>query len=182
MTTHHITVTVNGEVREADVEARLLLVHLLRDVFGLTGTHVGCDTSNCGACTIHVDGESAKSCTMLAVQVDGRSVTTIEGMATGANLHPLQQAFWDQHGLQCGFCTPGMIMQSAWLLRQNADPSEAEIRDGISGNLCRCTGYVNIVKAVQQAAGTLRESESAPVVAAETTEGQAVSAEPAAAG
>jgi carbon-monoxide dehydrogenase small subunit len=182
MTTQHITVTVNGEAREADVEPRLLLVHLLRDVFGLTGTHVGCDTSNCGACTIHVDGQSAKSCTMLAVQADGRSLTTIEGMASGATLHPLQQAFWDQHGLQCGFCTPGMIMQAAWLLGQNADPSEAEIRDGISGNLCRCTGYVNIVKAIQQASGTLRESESAPVVAAETTEGQAVSAEPAAAG
>jgi carbon-monoxide dehydrogenase small subunit len=182
MTTQHITVTVNGEAREADVEPRLLLVHLLRDVFGLTGTHVGCDTSNCGACTIHVDGQSAKSCTMLAVQADGRSLTTIEGMASGATLHPLQQAFWDQHGLQCGFCTPGMIMQAAWLLDQNPDPSEAEIRDGISGNLCRCTGYVNIVKAIQQAGGTLRESESAPVVAAETTEGQAVSAEPAAAG
>ena len=181
MTTQHITVTVNGELREADVEPRLLLVHLLRDTFGLTGTHVGCDTSNCGACTIHVDGESAKSCTMLAVQADGRSLTTIEGMANGAALHPLQQAFWDQHGLQCGFCTPGMIMQSAWLLGQNADPSEAEIREGISGNLCRCTGYVNIVKSIQQAAGTLRESESAAVVAAETTQGQAVSAEPAAA-
>jgi carbon-monoxide dehydrogenase small subunit len=182
MTTKHITVTVNGELREADVEPRLLLVHLLRDAFGLTGTHVGCDTSNCGACTVHVDGQSAKSCTMLAVQADGRSITTIEGMASGADLHPLQQAFWDQHGLQCGFCTPGMIMQAAWLLDQNPDPSEAEIRDGISGNLCRCTGYVNIVKSIQQAAGTLRESESAPVVAAETTEGQAVSAEPAAAG
>jgi aerobic carbon-monoxide dehydrogenase small subunit len=182
MTTHHITVTVNGEAREADVEPRLLLVHLLRDVFGLTGTHIGCDTSNCGACTIHVDGESAKSCTILAVQADGRSITTIEAMATGATLHPLQQAFWDQHGLQCGFCTPGMIMQSAWLLGQNPDPTEAEIREGISGNLCRCTGYVNIVKSIQQAAGTLRERDSAPVVAAETTEGQAVSAEPAAAG
>ena len=181
MTTQHITVTVNGEAREADVEPRLLLVHLLRDVFELTGTHIGCDTSNCGACTIHVDGQSAKSCTMLAVQADGRSLTTIEGMASGATLHPLQQAFWDQHGLQCGFCTPGMIMQAAWLLGQNADPSEAEIRDGISGNLCRCTGYVNIVKSIQQAAGTLRASESAPVVAAETTEGQAVSAQPAAA-
>jgi len=181
MTTQHITVTVNGEAREADVEPRLLLVHLLRDVFELTGTHIGCDTSNCGACTIHVDGQSAKSCTMLAVQADGRSLSTIEGMASGATLHPLQQAFWDQHGLQCGFCTPGMIMQAAWLLGQNADPSEVEIRDGISGNLCRCTGYVNIVKSIQQAAGTLRASESAPVVAAETTEGQAVSAQPAAA-
>jgi carbon-monoxide dehydrogenase small subunit len=182
MTTQHVTVTVNGEAREADVEPRLLLVHLLRETFGLTGTHVGCDTSNCGACTVQVDGVSAKSCTMLAVQADGRAVKTIEGMASGADLHPLQQAFWDQHGLQCGFCTPGMIMQADWLLHENADPSEEEIREGISGNLCRCTGYVNIVKAIQQAAGTLRESESAPVVAAATTDGQAVSAEPAAAG
>ncbi len=182
MTTQHITVTVNGEAREADVEPRLLLVHLLRDTLGLTGTHVGCDTSNCGACTVHVDGESAKSCTMLAVQADGRDVKTIEGMADGATLHPLQQAFWDQHGLQCGFCTPGMIMQAAWLLADNPDPTEEEIRWGISGNLCRCTGYVNIVKAIQQAAGALSASESVPVVAAETVDGQDVSAEPAAAG
>jgi carbon-monoxide dehydrogenase small subunit len=182
MTTQHISVTVNGEAHEADVEPRLLLVHLLRDVFGLTGTHIGCDTSNCGACTVHVDGETAKSCTMLAVQADGREIRTIEGMASGADLHPLQQAFWDQHGLQCGFCTPGMIMQAAWLLEQDPEPTDAEIRMGISGNLCRCTGYVNIVKAIQQAAGTLREAESAPVEAAETPEGQADSAEPAAAG
>ena len=128
MSTQHITVTVNGAAHEADVEPRLLLVHFLRDNLGLTGTHVGCDTSNCGACTIHVDGESAKSCTMLAVQADGRSLKTIEGMADRANLHPLQQAFWDQHGLQCGFCTPGMIMQAAWLLGENPAPSEAEIR------------------------------------------------------
>ena len=173
MTKQHITVTVNGEAREADVEPRLLLVHLLRDTFGLTGTHVGCDTSHCGACTIHLNGRSAKSCTLLAVQADGAEVTTIEGLSSGADLHPLQQAFWDQHGLQCGFCTPGMIMQSAWLLEQNPDPTEAEIREGISGNLCRCTGYVNIVKAIQQAAGTLSAAESAPVVAAETTEGVA---------
>ncbi|HEV8490171.1 MAG TPA: (2Fe-2S)-binding protein [Candidatus Limnocylindrales bacterium] len=163
-------VTVNGEAREADVEPRLLLVHLLRDVFGLTGTHVGCDTSNCGACTIHVDGESAKSCTMLAVQADGAEITTIEGMASGATLHPLQQAFWDQHGLQCGFCTPGMIMQAAWLLGQNPEPTDEQVREGISGNLCRCTGYVNIVKAIQQAAGQLRESATAPAEAAETVE------------
>jgi aerobic carbon-monoxide dehydrogenase small subunit len=182
MSTHHITVEVNGTAHEADVEPRLLLVHFLRDTLGLTGTHVGCDTSNCGACTVHVDGASAKSCTMLAVQADGRSVKTIEGMADGANLHPLQQAFWDQHGLQCGFCTPGMIMQAAWLLEENPEPSEEEIRWGISGNLCRCTGYVNIVKAIQQAAGELSAADSAPVVAAETTEGQAVTAEPAAAG
>ena len=173
MTKQHITVTVNGEAREADVEPRLLLVHLLRETFGLTGTHVGCDTSHCGACTVHIDGRSAKSCTLLAVQADGAEVTTIEGLSSGADLHPLQQAFWDQHGLQCGFCTPGMIMQAAWLLEQNPDPSEGEIREGISGNLCRCTGYVNIVKAIQQAAGTLTAAESAPIVAAETTEGVA---------
>jgi aerobic carbon-monoxide dehydrogenase small subunit len=169
--TTHITVTVNGEAREADVEPRLLLVHFLRDTLGLTGTHVGCDTSNCGACTVHVDGESAKSCTMLAVQADGRAVTTIEAMADGATLHPLQQAFWDQHGLQCGFCTPGMIMQAAWLLAENPDPTEEEIRWGISGNLCRCTGYVNIVKAIQQAAAEM-------AAAAETQTG----AQPVAAG
>ena len=182
MSTQHVTVTVNGETREADVEPRLLLVHLLRDVFLLTGTHIGCDTSNCGACTIHVDGESVKSCTMLAVQADGADVKTIEGMADGATLHVLQQAFWDQHGLQCGFCTPGMIMQAAWLLGQNEKPTEEEIREGISGNLCRCTGYVNIVKSIQQASGQLPAGESAPVEAAATVEGQEVSAEPAAAG
>ncbi len=156
MSTHHITVTVNGEVREADVEPRLLLAHLLRDTFGLTGTHIGCDTSNCGACTVVLDGRSTKSCTVLAVQADGSEVRTIEGLAQGATLHPLQQAFWDQHGLQCGFCTPGMIMQASWLLAQNPDPTEDEIREGIAGNLCRCTGYVNIVKAIQQAAAEMR--------------------------
>jgi carbon-monoxide dehydrogenase small subunit len=161
VTTKHISVTVNGEVHEADVEPRLLLVHLLRDGLGLTGTHVGCDTSNCGACTVLIDGRSAKSCTVLAVQADGSAVKTIEGMADGANLHPLQQAFWDQHGLQCGFCTPGMIIQASWLLAQEPDPTEEQIREGISGNLCRCTGYVNIVKAIQQAAAELR-SEEAP--------------------
>jgi aerobic carbon-monoxide dehydrogenase small subunit len=160
MSTIHVSVTVNGEPREADVEPRLLLVHLLRDVFGLTGTHIGCDSSNCGACTVHVDGVSAKACTMLAVQVDGRQVKTIEGMASEPTLHPLQQAFWDQHGLQCGFCTPGMIMQSAWLLEQNPDPTEDEIREGIAGNLCRCTGYVNIVKSIQQAAEAMRAAET----------------------
>jgi carbon-monoxide dehydrogenase small subunit len=169
MTTQHITVTVNGAVHEADVEPRLLLVHFLRDTLGLTGTHIGCDTSNCGACTVHVDGDSAKSCTMLAVQANGREVKTIEGMADGATLHPLQQAFWDQHGLQCGFCTPGMIMQSAWLLANDPDPSEQEIREGISGNLCRCTGYVNIVKAIQQAAAEM-------AAAAETQAGTPVAA------
>ena len=171
VTTQHVSLTVNGEAREADVEPRLLLVHLLRDVFGLTGTHIGCDTSNCGACTVHVDGRSAKSCTMLALQAEGTEIRTIEGMADGATLHPLQQAFWDQHGLQCGFCTPGMIMQAAWLLDQNPQPNEAEIREGISGNLCRCTGYVNIVKAIQQASGQLSAGESAPVEAVATTAG-----------
>jgi carbon-monoxide dehydrogenase small subunit len=156
MTTQRITVTVNGQRREADVAPRLLLVHLLRDVFGLTGTHVGCDTSHCGACTVHVNGQSAKSCTMLAVQADGAEIRTIEGLADGANLHPLQQAFWDQHGLQCGFCTPGMIMQAAWLLEEKPDPTDEEIRHGIAGNLCRCTGYVNIVKAIQEAGAQLR--------------------------
>jgi aerobic carbon-monoxide dehydrogenase small subunit len=159
--TQHISVTVNGTVREADVEPRLLLVHLLRDEFGLTGTHTGCDTSNCGACTIHVNGTSAKSCTMLAVQADGAELRTIEGMEEAGTLHPLQQAFWDCHGLQCGFCTPGMIMQSAWLLEQNPEPTDEEVREGIAGNLCRCTGYVNIVKAVQQAAAELRTPEGA---------------------
>jgi len=160
--TQHISVTVNGTAREADVEPRLLLVHLLRDTFGLTGTHTGCDTSNCGACTVHVNGTSAKSCTMLAVQADGAEIRTIEGMEQGGTLHPLQQAFWDCHGLQCGFCTPGMIMQSAWLLGQNPEPTDEEVREGIAGNLCRCTGYVNIVKAVQQAAAELRTPEGAP--------------------
>jgi aerobic carbon-monoxide dehydrogenase small subunit len=169
MSTQHISVTVNGTTHEADVEARLLLVHFLRDTLGLTGTHIGCDTSHCGACTVSLDGETAKSCTVLAVQADGHEVKTIEGMADGATLHPLQQAFWDQHGLQCGFCTPGMIMQSAWLLDGNPDPTEAEIREGISGNLCRCTGYVNIVKAIQQAAAEM-------AVAAETQTGAPVAA------
>ena len=166
MSTQHVNLTVNGAAMEADVEPRLLLVHLLRDNFGLTGTHVGCDTSNCGACTVLVDGESAKSCTMLAVQADGRSVSTVEGLATGATLHPLQQAFWDQHGLQCGFCTPGMLMQASWLLAQNDDPNEDEIREGIAGNLCRCTGYVNIVKSIQQAAGEMRTAKNAAEPAA----------------
>ena len=152
MTKQHVTVTVNGEAREADVEPRLLLIHLLRDTFGLTGTHTGCDTSNCGACTVHVNGTSAKSCTMLAVQADGAEVRTIEGMADGANLHALQQAFWDQHGLQCGFCTPGMILSTYDLLSRNPNPDEHEIRHALHGNLCRCTGYQHIVKSIQYAA------------------------------
>ncbi len=159
MDTQHVRVTVNGEVHEAEVEPRLLLVHFIRDVLGLTGTHVGCDTSHCGACTVILDGRSAKSCTVLAVQASGAEIRTIEGMEQAGTLHPLQQAFWDDHGLQCGFCTPGMIMEASWFLSQNPDPTEQEIREGISGNLCRCTGYVNIVKAIQDAAAQLRAAE-----------------------
>jgi carbon-monoxide dehydrogenase small subunit len=165
VSTIRVAVTVNGTRFERDVEPRRLLVHFLREDLDLTGTHVGCDSSTCGACTVLVDGTSAKSCTMLAVAADGCEISTIEGMEQGAKLHPLQQAFWDQHGLQCGFCTPGMIMQSSWLLGQNPDPTEDEIRHGIAGNLCRCTGYVNIVKAVQQAAAELRAQAEAPAAA-----------------
>jgi len=153
-TTVHVNVTVNGERREADVEARLLLVHWLRDELGLTGTHVGCDTTNCGACTIHMDGEAVKSCTVLAAQADGAEVTTIEGLSGGDGLHPMQAAFMDKHGLQCGFCTPGMIMAAVDLLNRNPNPSDEEIRHGLEGNLCRCTGYHNIVEAVKSAAGS----------------------------
>ena len=148
-----VRMNVNGSPREAEVEPRLLLVHFLRETLGLTGTHVGCDTSNCGACTCHVDGEAVKSCTLLAVQADGSEVTTIEGLGSEGDLHPMQQAFWEKHGLQCGYCTPGMIMASTDLLKRNPDPSEHEIRAALAGNLCRCTGYHNIVKAVQEAAG-----------------------------
>jgi carbon-monoxide dehydrogenase small subunit len=148
-----VRVTINGEVREDEVEPRLLLVYYLRDVVGLTGTHVGCDTSQCGACTLHLDGRAVKSCTLFAVQADGHQVQTIEGMAgPDGGLHPLQKAFWNQHGLQCGYCTPGFIMAAAYLLKQNPSPTEAEIRKGLEGNLCRCTGYTNIVKAVQAVA------------------------------
>ena len=150
--TVRVQATVNGERREAEVEARLLLVHWLRDELGLTGTHVGCDTSNCGACTVHLNGEAVKSCTVLAVQADGAEVTTIEGLGTGDDLHPLQTTFWEHHGLQCGYCTPGMIMAAADLLAHNPDPSEDEVRHALEGNLCRCTGYHNIVKAVMAAA------------------------------
>jgi len=150
-----VNVTVNGEARSSEVEPRLLLVHYLRDTLGLTGTHIGCDTSNCGACTILLNGESVKSCTVLAAQADGSEVTTIEGMAGDASngaLHPLQEAFWENHGLQCGYCTPGMIMAAADLLKRNPNPTEDEVRHGLEGNLCRCTGYHNIVKAVMSAA------------------------------
>ena len=147
-----VTLEVNGVRQSADVEPRLLLVHMLRDKLGLTGTHVGCDTSNCGACTVHLDGVSVKSCTILAVQADGAEVRTIEGMAKGTDLHPLQEGFWAEHGLQCGYCTPGMIMAAADLLERNPDPSEDEIREGLAGNLCRCTGYEKILDAVRLAA------------------------------
>jgi len=146
-----ISVTVNGKRRHADVEPRLLLVHFLREHLRLTGTHVGCDTTQCGACTVLVDGRSAKSCTMFAVQADGSEITTIEGLAPDGRLHPLQEAFWDDHGLQCGFCTPGMIMTAVTLLADNPSPSEREIREGIAGNFCRCTGYQHIVNAIQHA-------------------------------
>jgi aerobic carbon-monoxide dehydrogenase small subunit len=160
-----IAITVNGRRREADVEPRTLLVDFLRDGLGLTGTKVGCDTSQCGACTVHLDGKAVKSCTLFAVQADGRQVGTIEGLAEAdGTLHPIQQAFWDEHGLQCGYCTPGFIMAAAYLLEQNPDPTDEEIRRGLEGNLCRCTGYVNIVKAVQTAARTMngRAAEPAP--------------------
>jgi carbon-monoxide dehydrogenase small subunit len=158
----HVSLTVNGVHHVADVEPRLLLVHLIRDTLGLTGTHVGCDTSNCGACTVHVDGEAVKSCTLLAVQADGAEVTTIEGMGSESSLHPLQEAFWEHHGLQCGYCTPGMIMAAADLLARNDDPSEADVREALSGNLCRCTGYHNIVTAVLSAAEAGRRGEAVP--------------------
>jgi aerobic carbon-monoxide dehydrogenase small subunit len=147
-----VTITVNGEQRTDEIEPRLLLVHYLRDHLGLTGTHVGCDTSNCGACTVHLDGDAVKSCTVLAAQADGAEVTTIEGLGSEGALHPVQEGFWEHHGLQCGYCTPGMIMAGADLLAKNPDPSEEEVRDALAGNLCRCTGYHNIVKAVMSAA------------------------------
>jgi len=146
-----IVVTVNGKRRQADVEPRLLLVHFLREQLRLTGTHVGCDTTQCGACTVLVDGRSTKSCTLFAVQADGSEVTTIEGLAANGQLHPLQEGFWEEHGLQCGFCTPGMIMTAVTLLADNPTPSEREIREGIAGNFCRCTGYQHIVNAIQHA-------------------------------
>ena len=156
MSTHKISVTVNGTRLEAQVESRLLLVHLIREVFRLTGTHIGCDTTHCGACTVLLDGAPTKSCTVLAVQADGRNVKTVEGLEQDGKLHAIQDGFMQEHGLQCGFCTPGMMMTSCAMLEHNKNPSETEIRGAISGNLCRCTGYVNIVKAVQHAAAKLR--------------------------
>ncbi len=152
-----VSITINGRVCEHEVEPRTLLVHFIRDLAGLTGTKVGCDTSQCGSCTVLIDGVSAKSCTTLAAQADGAGITTIEGLGDGEQLHPLQESFWNKHGLQCGFCTPGMILASHELLRTNASPSEAEIRHGLEGNLCRCTGYENIVRAVRDAAGAMAQ-------------------------
>jgi carbon-monoxide dehydrogenase small subunit len=156
---------VNGVKQTREVEPRLLLVHLLRDTLGLTGTHVGCDTSNCGACTVHLDGQAVKSCTVLAVQADGAEVTSIEGLGTEDDLHPMQEAFWEHHGLQCGYCTPGMIMAASDLIAKNPDPSEQEVREALAGNLCRCTGYHNIVKAVLSAAEATRDAPPAQVSA-----------------
>ena len=153
--------TVNGEQYSNDVEPRLLLVHYIREVLGLTGAHIGCETTQCGACTVLVDGQSVKSCTMLAVQADGAELLTIEGLQKDGQMHPIQEGFWEEHGLQCGFCTPGMILSAYQLLERNPNPSEAEIREGLQGNLCRCTGYHNIIKSVQHAAAHMKEGAAA---------------------
>jgi len=164
----NVTVTVNGAEHSADVESRLLLVHYLREVVGLTGTHIGCDTTNCGACTVLIDGVPAKSCTMFAVQADGREVTTVEGLTGPGGLHPIQAAFKEHHGLQCGYCTPGMMLVGSALLEKNPDPTDDEVRWAISGNICRCTGYMNIVKAIQGAGQAMaEESATAPAAAAQ---------------
>jgi aerobic carbon-monoxide dehydrogenase small subunit len=167
MAKQHIRMTVNGKAIEALAEPRMLLIHFLREELRLTGAHTGCDTSHCGACTVDLDGRSVKSCTLFAVQADGAEILTVEGMATADGLHPIQAAFIEAHGLQCGFCTPGMIMRTHRLLQENPDPSEAEIRMGLAGNLCRCTGYQNIVKAVRQAAAALQATSSTASEAAE---------------
>jgi carbon-monoxide dehydrogenase small subunit len=159
MSTHKIRVTVNGTAHEAEIESRLLLVHFLREDLNLTGTHIGCDTTSCGACTVLLNGKPVKSCTLFAVQADGAELKTVEGLAGNGQLHPIQEGFMEKHGLQCGFCTPGMMISAVALLEKNRNPSEEEIRWGISGNLCRCTGYVNIVKAVQFAAEKMRKAQ-----------------------
>jgi aerobic carbon-monoxide dehydrogenase small subunit len=172
-----IELTVNGQERSADIEPRLLLVGLIRDVLGLTGTHLGCDTSSCGVCTVLLDGTPVKSCTVLGVQADGREITTVEGLATGGTLHPIQEAFREEHGLQCGFCTPAMMLVGSALLLRNPDPSEEEIRWAISGNLCRCTGYMNIVKSIRLAANRMAAERAAadaePVAVAGPSGGEA---------
>ncbi len=163
---HRVAMTINGTPYEHEVEPRTLLVYYIREQAGLTGTHIGCDTSSCGACTVEMDGHSVKSCTVFAVQADGAQITTIEGLAVGSQLHPLQQAFWDEHGLQCGYCTPGMIMAAKQLLERNPNPTEQEIRLGIEGNLCRCTGYHNIVKAIAAGAKAMEKGHSKPAAQA----------------
>lgn len=168
-----IRVTVNGVARESAVEPRLLLVHYLREMLNLTGTHVGCDTGQCGACTVQVNGQAIKSCMMLAVQADGSEVRTVEGLASGATYHPIQQAFWDLHGLQCGFCTPGMMMAAVGILQRNPNPSEEEIREQLEGNLCRCTGYQNIVAAIQAAGAEMRKAGASQPQPAQVTSGAA---------
>ena len=162
MSTHHINLTVNGQPMSADVQARMLLVHFIRETLNLTGTHIGCDTTSCGACTVHLNGKPVKSCTVLAVQADGGELMTVEGLAQNGKLHPIQEGFHEEHGLQCGYCTPGMMLSALALLKELPDPTEDQIRWGLSGNLCRCTGYVNIVKAVQYAAQKMREEEPVP--------------------
>ena len=160
MSQHTITLTVNGQEQTHQVDARLLLVHFIRENLNLTGTHIGCDSTSCGACTVHINGRAVKSCTVFAVQANGKSVETVESLAAGGDLHPLQEGFWEKHGLQCGYCTPGMIMSAKQLLEKNPNPTEEEIRWAISGNLCRCTGYNKIVEAIQYAAEKLRETEA----------------------
>jgi aerobic carbon-monoxide dehydrogenase small subunit len=160
MMTQQVTITINGQPYTADIEPRLLLVHFIREVAGLTGTHIGCDTTSCGACTVLINNVPAKSCTILAIQADGAELRTVEGLEQGGQLHPVQAGFVEEHGLQCGFCTPGMMMTAVALLQNNPDPTEEEIRWAISGNLCRCTGYVNIVKSIQHAAKQMREEQS----------------------
>lgn len=165
MSKHNISMSINGKAFADEVDARLLLVHYIRENCNLTGTHIGCDSTSCGACTVLVDGQAIKSCTMFAVQANGKTVSTVEGMAEGGNLHPLQEGFWEKHGLQCGYCTPGMLMCASHLLEKNPNPTEEEIRWGISGNLCRCTGYNKIVEAIQYAAEKMAQAEPAAVAA-----------------
>jgi carbon-monoxide dehydrogenase small subunit len=162
MSTHHINLKVNGQAVSADVQARLLLVHFIRETLNLTGTHIGCDTTSCGACTVHLNGKAVKSCTILAVQANGGELMTVEGLAQNGKLHPIQEGFHEEHGLQCGYCTPGMMLSALALLKELPDPTEEQIRWGLSGNLCRCTGYVNIVKAVQYAAHKMQEEKPVP--------------------
>ena len=172
--TQHVTITINGQPYEADIESRLLLVHFIREVANQTGTHIGCDTTSCGACTVLVNGTPAKSCTIFAVQADGAEISTVEGLEQGGKLHPIQEGFFEEHGLQCGFCTPGMMMTSVAFLKDHPNPTDEELRRAISGNLCRCTGYVNIVKSIQYAAKKMRDEQAAPTPAPTVTEAEAV--------